>query len=69
MLAERLDADLTDVTISGATTATILDTPQITVTGVRFPPQLRLLSESADLVTITAGGNDLGYAARTAPSP
>jgi len=69
VLAERLDADLTDVTISGATTATILDTPQITVTGVRFPPQLRLLSESADLVTITAGGNDLGYAARTAPTP
>ena len=62
VLAERLDAHLTDVTISGATTATILDTPQITVTGVRFPPQLRLLSESADLVTITAGGNDLSYA-------
>jgi lysophospholipase L1-like esterase len=61
VLAERLDADLTDVTISGATTATILDTPQMTVTGVRFPPQLHLLSESADLVTITAGGNDLGY--------
>jgi lysophospholipase L1-like esterase len=62
MLAERLGADLTDVTVSGATTATILDTPQITVTDVSFPPQLHLLSESADLVTITAGGNDLGYA-------
>jgi lysophospholipase L1-like esterase len=62
VLAERLGADLTDLTVSGATTATILDAPQITVTGVRFPPQLHLLSESADLVTITAGGNDLGYA-------
>lgn len=62
LLAERLGAKLTDLTVSGATTATILDTPQQTRSHV-FPPQVQGLPADADLVTITAGGNDLNYAA------
>jgi len=62
VLAELLGAQLTDATVSGATTATILDTPQQTMTGVQIPPQLQSLPQTADLVTVTAGGNDLRYA-------
>ncbi|WP_433607423.1 SGNH/GDSL hydrolase family protein [Dactylosporangium sp. CA-139114] len=46
LLAARLDARLTDLSVSGATTGSLLVD--------RVPPD-------ADLVTITAGGNDLGY--------
>ncbi|BDZ46584.1 SGNH/GDSL hydrolase family protein [Naasia aerilata] len=60
LLAERLGARLTDLTVSGATTATILDTPQRILLR-RYPPQLAGLPVDADLVTLTAGGNDLGY--------
>lgn len=61
MLAARLGAELTDLTISGATTATIIDTRQRLLNHV-FPPQIQGLPADADLVTITAGGNDLKYA-------
>jgi lysophospholipase L1-like esterase len=61
-LAERLSADLVDLTVSGATTATVLETPQITMAGVEFAPQIDGLPEDADLVMVTAGGNDLQYA-------
>jgi len=61
LVAERLGARLTDLTVSGATTDTILTTPQRLFTHV-FPPQLQGLPADADLVTITAGGNDLRYA-------
>jgi len=60
LLAERLGARLTDLTVSGATTATILNTPQ-RVLGLGFPPQVSGLSPDVDLVTVTAGGNDLNY--------
>lgn len=60
LLAERLGARLTDLTVSGATTATILDVPQ-RVLGLGFPPQVDGLSPDVDLVTVTAGGNDLSY--------
>ena len=40
LLAQRLGARLTDLTVSGATTATILDTPQRILRHV-FPPQLQ----------------------------
>ena len=60
LLAERLGARLTDLTVSGATTGTIIDTPQRLFAHV-FPPQLQRLPADADLVTITAGGNDLRY--------
>lgn len=64
LLAERFGASLTDLTTSGATTSTVLDKPQHFL-GHRFPPQLSQLPTSADLVTITVGGNDLHYSAST----
>lgn len=59
LLSASLGADLVDLTVSGATTATILDTPQQTVTGQVYPPQMHGVPADANLVTITAGGNDL----------
>jgi lysophospholipase L1-like esterase len=60
LLAERLGCDLTDLTVAGATTATILERPQRLLWRT-FPPQLSQLPPEADLVTVTAGGNDLDY--------
>lgn len=60
LLADLLGAALTDLTVAGATTDTIVDTPQRTLRRT-FPPQLDALPSDADLVTITAGGNDLNY--------
>jgi len=62
LLAARLRAELVDLSVSGATTATILHTPQLTANGVEFAPQIDGVPPDADLVTVTAGGNDLGFA-------
>ncbi|OBF31524.1 hydrolase [Mycobacterium sp. ACS1612] len=56
LVAERLGLDLVDVTYSGATTANVLTEPQ---NGT--PPQADALDGSEDLVTVTIGGNDVGY--------
>jgi lysophospholipase L1-like esterase len=56
LVAEKLGLDLVDVTYSGATTANVLTDPQ---NGV--PPQADALDGSEDLVTVTIGGNDVGY--------
>jgi lysophospholipase L1-like esterase len=56
LLAERLNLELVDVTFSGATTAHILADRQHNA-----PPQIAALDGSEDLVTITIGGNDVGY--------
>lgn len=61
LLAQMLGADLVDLTVSGATTANILSVPQTTITGRKFAPQIDGLPAGADLVTITAGGNDLQF--------
>jgi lysophospholipase L1-like esterase len=61
LLAHRLGARLTDLTVSGATTETILDKSQRTVRGKRFGPQINRVPGDAALITVTAGGNDLGY--------
>jgi lysophospholipase L1-like esterase len=61
LTAARLGAELVDLTVSGATTATILDQPQTTVSGKVFPPQIEGVPRNADVVTVTAGGNDLDY--------
>jgi lysophospholipase L1-like esterase len=58
--AARLGARLTDLTVSGAVTANILDQPQRVLLR-SYPPQLAGVPAGADLVTVTAGGNDLGY--------
>jgi len=60
LVAARLGAELSDLTVSGATTETLLETEQ-RVGWRRFPPQVQGLSADTDLVMITAGGNDLGY--------
>ncbi|SOJ53115.1 Lipase 2 [Mycobacterium simulans] len=56
LVAERLNLDLVDVTYSGATTAHVLADHQHGA-----PPQITALDGSEDLVTVTIGGNDVGY--------
>jgi lysophospholipase L1-like esterase len=56
LVAQRLSYDLVDVTFSGATTAHVLAERQRTA-----PPQIEAIDGSEDLVTITIGGNDVGY--------
>ena len=63
LLAEELGAQLTDLTVSGATTATILSKAQRTLRGARFAPQIDGVPADADLATVTIGGNDLKYMA------
>ncbi len=60
-LAKRIGARLIDLTVSGATTANIIDTPQQVGEGTVYPPQIEGLPADADVVTITAGGNDLNF--------
>jgi lysophospholipase L1-like esterase len=61
-LARRLDARLVDLTVSGATTANIVDSPQQVGEGIVYPPQIEGVPADADIVTVTAGGNDLHFA-------
>lgn len=61
-LADRLSAELVDLTVSGATTANVIDTPQQSPTGSSYPPQVDGVPANADAITVTAGGNDLQYA-------
>jgi lysophospholipase L1-like esterase len=56
LVAERLNLDLADVTFSGATTAHVLADRQRGA-----PPQIDAVDGSETLVTITIGGNDVGY--------
>ena len=56
LLAADLDLDLVDVTYSGATTAHVLTHDQNGTS-----PQVDTLDGTEELVTITIGGNDIGY--------
>lgn len=56
LLAHARNLDLVDVTFSGATTAHLLTDRQ-----AGAPPQIEALNGSETLVTITIGGNDVGY--------
>ncbi|MEZ0364048.1 SGNH/GDSL hydrolase family protein [Mycobacterium sp. pUA109] len=56
LVADQLGLDLVDVTFSGATTAHLLTDRQ-----GGAAPQLDALNGSERLVTITIGGNDVGY--------
>ena len=56
LVADRLNLDLADVTFSGATTAHVLTDRQRGA-----PPQIAALDGSESLVTVTVGGNDVGY--------
>jgi lysophospholipase L1-like esterase len=55
-VADALSLHLVDVTCSGATTANVLTERQR-----RLPPQIDGVTADAKLVTITVGGNDIGY--------
>jgi lysophospholipase L1-like esterase len=56
LVAEPLTLELVDVTFSGATTAHVLADRQ-----GGAPPQITALDGSESLVTVTIGGNDVGY--------
>jgi lysophospholipase L1-like esterase len=63
LVAESLGLALEDHTCSGAVTANIRDTPQPTITGAGTAPvQSDSLTRETDIVTVTIGGNDLGFA-------
>ncbi|KAJ6137826.1 hypothetical protein N7471_004312 [Penicillium samsonianum] len=61
LLAQHLNADLTDLSVSGATLLNITVDPQSTPFNVTFPPQISNLPEDANIITVTAGGNDINY--------
>lgn len=52
-------SDFQDVSCSGAVTDDLF-APQVTAAGTN-PPQLDALSESTEAVTLTIGGNDIGF--------
>ncbi len=54
-IARRFELDLVDVSCSGAKTADILEASET------LPAQIEAVSADTQLVTITIGGNDLGY--------
>ncbi len=56
LVAQRLNLNLVDVTFSGATTAHVLAERQRGA-----PPQINALNGTETLVTVTIGGNDVGY--------
>jgi lysophospholipase L1-like esterase len=58
LVAEELDLELVEASCGGAVTANITDTPQ----GAN-PPQIEAVTADTALITVTVGGNDLGYAA------
>lgn len=60
LLAQKLDAEITDLSFSGSTLLNITEEPQ-TVWGEVFPPQIDGLPEDVDVITITSGGNDINY--------
>nr|POF22109.1 lipase 2 [Quercus suber] len=61
LLATKLQSELIDLTVSGATLNNVLNEKQ-SFSGKSFEPQLDCVPSDANIVTLTAGGNDLGYA-------
>jgi len=59
LVAEAFDADLADASCGGATTENGTLAQQRT--DGPWPPQLDRLEHSTDLVTVSLGGNDLGW--------
>ena len=57
ILAERLGAELVDLTSSGSTLLNITESAQGSL-----PPQIEGIPNDADIITITSGGNDMAYA-------
>jgi lysophospholipase L1-like esterase len=63
LVAEELDAELTDASCAGARTADTTE-QQTTSSGVSWPPQLDSVAQDTDLVTVGLGYNDLGFFSR-----
>ena len=59
LVAERLRADLTNASCSGATTDNTTSTQA--VDAVEIPPQLDAVRRGSDLVTVGIGYNDFGF--------
>ncbi|KAI0818087.1 SGNH hydrolase-type esterase domain-containing protein [Xylaria sp. FL0064] len=60
LVASRVGASLTDLSVCGATLQHLLDTPQ-DAGGRRFAPQVEDLPADSDVVLVLGGGNDIGY--------
>ncbi|RYO73605.1 hypothetical protein DL762_010443 [Monosporascus cannonballus] len=56
LLSKRINAKLTDLSVSGATLLNLISEPQDD-----FPPQIDLMPTDADVVLVLGGGNDIGY--------
>ncbi|KAJ5833350.1 hypothetical protein N7474_001661 [Penicillium riverlandense] len=62
LLAQQLNAELTDLSVSGATLLNItVDQQTAPLSKQTFPTQLSNLPEDVDFITVTAGGNDINY--------
>ncbi|KAJ5380514.1 uncharacterized protein N7496_002942 [Penicillium cataractarum] len=62
LLAASLNAKLTDLTASGSTLLNITTEPQSApFSKATFAPQISKIPSDVNIITITAGGNDLGY--------
>jgi lysophospholipase L1-like esterase len=60
LLSKDLNAQLTDLSVSGATLLNITETPQVS-NGETFPPQIQGVPNDADIVLVLGGGNDMSY--------
>ncbi|MBF4458218.1 SGNH/GDSL hydrolase family protein [Pseudoclavibacter sp. VKM Ac-2867] len=60
-VADSLGLALDDRTCSGAVTADIRDTEQVTASGANAPVQSASLSATTEFVTLSIGGNDLEF--------
>ncbi|RYP89330.1 hypothetical protein DL769_000085 [Monosporascus sp. CRB-8-3] len=56
LLSRRINAELTDLSVSGATLLNLTSEPQDD-----FPPQIDSMPKDADVVLVLGGGNDIGY--------
>ncbi|RYP49602.1 hypothetical protein DL768_004723 [Monosporascus sp. mg162] len=56
LLSKRINAKLTDLSVSGATLLNLISEPQDD-----FPPQIDSMPTDADVVLVLGGGNDIGY--------
>lgn len=61
LVAGQLGLDLVDVTAGGAAIPDVLTRPQALLAGGTVPPQVQAVAPDTDLVTVTAGGNDVDY--------
>jgi lysophospholipase L1-like esterase len=63
LVARELDLHLTDASCTGATVDNVVDTSQAQpfVPSNTVPAQISTITPETDLVTVTAGGNDVDY--------